>query len=325
MGDAAGSSSYARDSLASAVGRTAQWALDSDPAPISQEIAAISPTFALTMFGTNDVGIFSLVDYADHLLNLIDAILAQGVLPVLSTIPPRDDSEMINIEVPPLNAVVRAVAQARLIPLIDLNLALLPLENNGLGSDGIHPSAYRNNAGLRACSFGSEGLKHGYNQRNMLSLDALHRIKTSLLDGKMEFIEEDVEVLSGQGTAEAPYVIPSLPFSDLRDTSQVGQTRIDTYPGCSATQNESGPEVYYRLELAEKTKLRAMVFDRNEVDVDVHLLSEDLSGESCIQRAHHWVEGEFERGVYHFSLDTFVNDSAVALGGEYLFVVVRMP
>lgn len=321
-GDASGTSPFARDSLAAKVGGTARWSLESTPSLLSQELTAISPAFAFIMFGTNDVGIFDVFDFSDDMLGLIDATLSQSVLPIMSTIPPRDDSELANESV--FNALLRAIAQARGVPLIDFHQALVAMEDHGLGVDGVHPTAYRNNAGLRACSFGSEGLKHGYNVRNRLSLEALHRIKSTVLDGENELLASSVKRLNGQGTDQQPYLIESLPFSDLRDTTQSGQKRIDSYPGCSATQDESGAELYYRLELFEKTKLRAMVFDRGDVDIDVHLLLTEPSGEACIQRDHNQIAGEFEAGVYYFSLDTFVTSSGEA-SGEYLFLVMKTP
>jgi hypothetical protein len=51
---------------------------------------------------------------------IVDRLLAEGIIPILSTIPPRDDSASADRMVPRYNAVVRAIAQTRGVPLVDL-------------------------------------------------------------------------------------------------------------------------------------------------------------------------------------------------------------
>ena len=62
---------------------------------------------------------------------------------------------------------VRAIAQGRGVPLVDLHHALTPLPNRGISQDGIHPSV----APSGACRLTSTGLQYGYNVRNLLTLD----------------------------------------------------------------------------------------------------------------------------------------------------------
>ena len=100
QGDAAGVSPFARDSLASMVGRTALWLREGSPSPLERELEAISPAFSVVMFGTNDVGIYGVIDFADYLLLSVDQMLRLGVLPVLTTIPPRNDLSTVNADVP---------------------------------------------------------------------------------------------------------------------------------------------------------------------------------------------------------------------------------
>ena len=127
--------------------------------------------------------------------------------------------------------------------------------------------------------------------------------------------------LKGAGTIPDPLTIDALPFMDLRDTSKSASKKINVYPGCNSTADESGPEVIYQLKLSKAATLRAMVFDRGTVDVDVHLLGSTISGAACLQRGHHEVSAALKAGTYHLSLDSFTK-SGKAMAGEYLLVVM---
>jgi hypothetical protein len=127
---------------------------------------------------------------------------------------------------------------------------------------------------------------------------------------------------SGQGSIASPIVIDALPFTHSANTADSTQSAIADYPGCSASQDESGPEVVYSLTLSQPTAIRAMVFDRAGVDVDVHLTGAPASGESCIARHDRMIERTLTPGDYNFVVDSFA-DGGVAQAGEYLFVVVE--
>ena len=76
------------------------------------------------------------------MLEIADRLIADGVIPILSSVPPRDDNATADLEVPRYNAVVRGIAQALQVPFIDYHFSLLPLPKHGLGGDKLHPSAY---------------------------------------------------------------------------------------------------------------------------------------------------------------------------------------
>src|SRR5690606_37397774 len=105
------------------------------------------------------------------------------------TIPERRDRQASRLKVPRFNAVIRAVAQHRRIPLLDLHWALSMLPNEGLAKDGIHPSVYRVGGLSRPCDFSKAGLEHGFNVRNLRSIEALHRARGAL-DGSLELDAE---------------------------------------------------------------------------------------------------------------------------------------
>jgi hypothetical protein len=178
--DDAPANPFTRESLAAVVGRTAGWALAGDPSPLEAELAAMSPRFAVIMYGTNDIGLGDLFAYADDLLAIADALLARGVLPAFTSIMPRDDDPAADALVPRYNAVVRAVAQARGVPFIDFHRELLPLPDHGLGADDLHPSVYRVGGVARPCVFTADGLRSGYNVRNLITIQTLHRLREIL-------------------------------------------------------------------------------------------------------------------------------------------------
>lgn len=313
-GDAAGTTPFERVSAAAGVGWSTQQALQGTPSPLEQEVEAILPAQALVMFGTNDVGFVPLEDYAQNLLDLTDALLDRGVVPTLSTIPARLDDPTVDARVPRFNLAVRAIAQARQIPLIDLHLALQPLPNQGLGGDGVHLST----AGSSACDFRAEGLQGGMNVRNLASLEALDRARRAISEAAAP--DAPGPALVGDGSPAAPFVIDTLPFLHVANTAFSEHRNLDVYSGCAASQDESGPEYLYRLELATARDLWIRVLDRGDVDVDVHLLSAP-SEAGCLERAHRELEVSLAAGTYYLSLDTFVGAREQA--GEYLLIVAE--
>jgi len=320
-GTAAGSTPFDRDSEAAAVGMSATWAISGDPSPMDQELDALNPAFAVVQYGTNDMhlgttSLSAIYGFGSNLLDLIDALLGRGVVPVLITIPPRLDSADADAWVPTYNAVIRGIAQGRQIPLVDLEAGLRAVDGYGLSGDGVHLDAFYD-GGYRACDLGAEGLEHGNNTRNLLILDALDRVRRAVLHG--EVLDEAGPAQQGEGTAGEPFEI-SLPATDLRDTQDGFSSSIDVYDGCGASQDESGPEVVYRFEISERATIRAIVFDRGDVDIDLHLLGDGVSGADCLLRDDSNIETTLSPGTYHLVLDSYVSSGEV-LSGEYLLVL----
>jgi hypothetical protein len=173
--------------------------------------------------------------------------------------------------------------------------------------------------------FTPDGLTAGYNIRNLLTIQTLDRARRVVVDSEAA---PDVAVrsIAGTGTVADPVVVDSLPFSDVRDTRESTNDAIDVYDGCAAAQDESGREHYYRFEVAEKRRVRALVVDDVDgdgADIDVHLLS-GTSGADCIARDHRELVVDLDPGTYYFVLDSF-SSGGVAREGEYLFVVMEQP
>lgn len=317
-GMAAGSDPFSRDSEAASVGRSAGWAISGSPSPIDTEIAALDPALALVQYGTNDMQLGVTQDSAmpgfyNNMSKLLDTSISDGILPIVFTIPPRVDGPTVGGWVPTYNTIIRGLAQARQIPLVDFNFLLSAIDGHGLVGDGVHLNSFS----VGACQLTQQGLGFGYNNRNLIALQALDRVHRSL---EGETIDGPGQNLQGSGTRADPFVVPSLPFVDVHDTSIDGVSEVDGYD-CSAA-DEGGPELWYQVEITETTAIRAVVLDGEGTDIDVHLLGENAEGE-CFDRADRTIEVALSPGTYHFSLDTFVSGGQPA-SGEYLFAVVPL-
>ncbi len=305
---------FDRDSVCTVVGWPAHKAIAGNPSPLAQEVNAISPRIAVVMYGTNDIGYDNIWQYGESMLSITDQLIGWGVVPILTTIPPRADSATANTQVPRYNAVVRGVGQARQVPVIDLHRELLPLPAQGLGSDGIHM-----NAKASGCDLTSAGLQYGFNVRNLLTLESLARVKAAL-DGAPA-PDPATAPQQGAGTAASPFAVDALPYTDLRNTAGWPEKKIKSY-GCAPTVDESGPEVVYRLVLGKPTNLRAIVFDGDNVDLDLHLLDASANPASgCLARDDKLIVKSLPAGTYHLVVDTYVTGGAEK-AGEYLLVVL---
>ena len=323
-GDAGGEDPFSRDALSAISGKTAAWVISGEPSPLAQELALTQARFGLIEYGTNDMHMgatyaSALWGFGDALWTLTDALIVQGVIPVLHTNRRRLDSASADRWVDTYNAVIRGMAQGRQVPFLNQHALLADLPDHGLGGDGLHMSTYTEGGAARTCRFHDEAMQHGYNTRNLATVETLARLTAVVTDG---YDAPDVgEVMAGEGTLGSPFIVDGLPFSALRDTTQSAQSHLDVYTGCGADQDESGPEHIYRLVLTETTRLRALVIDQGEVDIDLHLLDETASVQGCLARHDRLWEGTLGPGAYHFSLDTYVS-SGVSRSGEYLFVLV---
>jgi hypothetical protein len=293
-------SSFDRRSLAAGVGWTAARVLEGSPTPLAQETAAVGAAFAVVLLGTSDTAPSGVHLFERNLRRIIDAHVASGTVPVLSTIPPRGDSAAADATVPEMNAVIRALAQARQVPYVDLWQVLSALPNRGLTGDGIHLSVHRTGTQARPCRLDTDGLAFGMNQRNRLTLEALDRIRRFVLVG--EAPEAAPPGLSGQGTWDDPLVVDGLPFVDDGDT-RTGVSVVSRYG--SFPQDEGGPEVVYRIDLAAPAKIRARVFVDDGVDVDLHWLDAPDPART-VARADKTLDVLAPAGTFYLSADTFV-------------------
>ncbi len=153
-----------------------------DQSPLRCELRRKKPSIAFILFGTNDLErVNDVTAFRTQMTQLVEQTISVGVIPVLSTIPARRDSTSLNARVETYNQAIVDIANSNNIPLIHLWQALQPLPNNGLDGDGVHPSTYRND---QASLLTAEGLRYGYNMRNLLTLQTLDKIKRIVIDNQ---------------------------------------------------------------------------------------------------------------------------------------------
>jgi hypothetical protein len=102
---------------------------------------------------------------------ILQISLDRGVIPVLSTLPPLHRDWAIG-RVEMLNGIIVALAREYDIPLWDYWSALQGLPNDGLSTDGVHPSFYAGHA----ADFAPDYLGYGYTVRNLLALQVLDAV-----------------------------------------------------------------------------------------------------------------------------------------------------
>lgn len=137
--------------------------------PLACEYRVIKPAVALIMIGTNDSPAYSPEVYGTNLRQIVEISIANGVIPVLSTLPSHavagDD------KIAQYNTVIRGMAQTYDVPLWDYAAAMANLPNRGIGSDGVHPSVPPVEA--EVAYFKGDALNYGYTVRNLTALQML--------------------------------------------------------------------------------------------------------------------------------------------------------
>lgn len=196
--------SFSRNSAATKAGQTSAWPLQSgssdDPAcaasesPLACEIRLTRPAYAVVLFGTNDVALalglgFDPVGYfTANMARIISTAEARGVVPILSTIPPRSNNPAAGPLIDELNSALYQLAATRRVPVVNLWRAVVGLPNQGLSSDELHLSVYLGPQCIRVCNprtcaptcqpanFTAAGLRFGYDVRNLITLLTLRRV-----------------------------------------------------------------------------------------------------------------------------------------------------
>jgi len=269
-GNAGDATPYGRTSLAAAAGWTTADVLAGTPSPLDQEVTAIMPRYGVVLLGTNDVRFSRPLDgFGVDLWTVVDRLRARGVIPLLSTLPAIHGDPASNARIPRFNRVIRAIAQGRSLPLIDLHLALSELPDEGIVADGIHLTV----APQGACALTPDGLRYGYNLRNLLSLEALDRARHARCG---EALDASAPRRAGTGSHADP-LRGELPLVDLADT-RTGEADADADCGLAP----SGHAIVYRLDLAAATAIDAFVIERAPVDVDVAILAGGLDAGRCV-------------------------------------------
>lgn len=140
--------------------------------PLECEYRHTRPSIALIMLGTNDLGFVPSNAFRVNMEWIVQTSIDNGVIPVISTIPEREDVPGRATE---FNNIIRGIASRYQVPLWDYNAILATLPDSGLGPDGVHPSG--SPAGwVGNADFKASNLQYGFPVRNLTALHILHSI-----------------------------------------------------------------------------------------------------------------------------------------------------
>src|SRR6185369_3208900 len=151
-----------------------------DESALACEYRVVKPAYALIMFGTNDVAHLTVKTYAYNMGLIVKTSIADGIIPIISTIPVRIGYEQ---QVTDFNEALVKVARRYNVPLWEFGSAMQSLPDKGLSPDGTHPSipprGYKG-----AADFRPNNLYYGYVIRNLTALQMLDAVLLAVDDGK---------------------------------------------------------------------------------------------------------------------------------------------
>ena len=186
--NAVGANPFAASSIAARNGWGTTSALDpaNSPAgvcragetPLECEYRVVKPSVSLIMFGTNDSGGLPTAEFRANMQAIVQKSIAMGVIPVLSTIPPKHYNAATDARVAEFNQVIVETARAYDIPLWNYYQAMISTPNEGLSADGVHPSTPPDSI---TTIFDAQHLQYGYTVRNLTALQALYMLWQQVL------------------------------------------------------------------------------------------------------------------------------------------------
>ena len=106
--------------------------------PLACEVRRSNPAYAIIYIGMADHTIVPERQYEVNLTRIVQQLSGWGVVPILSTYPTSD--KFTDGKPQAHNEIVREVARAQLVPLIDARATLYDFANRGTGPDGYHLS-----------------------------------------------------------------------------------------------------------------------------------------------------------------------------------------
>ncbi|WP_119066086.1 SH3 domain-containing protein [Aggregatilinea lenta] len=230
--------------------------------PLACEYRVVKPSVALIMFGTNDSGGLSTLDFQANMHEIVQISINMGVIPVLSTIPPKHYNSATDGRVAEFNQVIIATAQMYDVPLWDYGQVMRSLSGEGLASDGVHPSTPPD--GITTI-FDESHLRYGYTARNLTALHVLWTLWQQVLydgndaptatpSGAQAGVPSLDSGVSGSGAVSCPgtepvtliaggtgRVTPGLP-NKLRSAPSTSASQIGSIPGEAVFSVISGPQ-----------------------------------------------------------------------------------
>jgi hypothetical protein len=285
--------SFNRQSEAAGVSWNLRYILSGRPANFHRELEATRARWALVLSGGNDAQNENERVFVQRLVRLVEQIAERGVVPILgSALPRRNPSKDLWIR--RFNDITAAVAEHWALPYIDYHTALSSLPRKGLAHDGVHPNVLGEGGVRAACQLTEKGLRHGNNVRNLLTLqmlDALRRLVISAAGAPSATAGTDNPGGAGTPSAHDPFPISAL----VRKPDLPPGESLPT--GCGTLQR--GARLYRtRLELLERTRIRASALDLAGYKPRVLWVRLDEQGERCVRRRYQTLEVDAGPGMW---------------------------
>ncbi len=359
---ARGTDPFRRESTATVVGWSLRQGLTGRPSRIVREVRDISARYALLFFGGNDVQGRNERRFGERLEDAIDQLTRRGVVPILGAVLPRGDADEMDEHATHYNEVSRGLALAHRVPYIDFHQAVSGLARQGLASDGVHPNVFQVGGRGRPCVLTEEGLAYGQNQRNLRTLESLHRVRLGLAGAPPD---APVEPLFGDRTAEVPLRLSTLPFgetweraeeevpaeesetedaghapadetaeaadstddapdptNDAPEPTATESSTLDGY-GCENAEPANGPERVYRIRTETPVSLTVHTFG----GARVVLLGETMAPSACVAFAEDTLEAELQPGIHHVVVERSADEGRVTvlMHGEAIAIPTADP
>jgi len=222
--------------------------------PLECEYRVVKPAVALIMIGTNDSGGLDAPTYRANLEAIVQISINMGVIPVLSTVPPKHYDPRTDHRAAEFNQIIVATARAYDIPLWNYWLVMSRTPGEGLDPDGVHPSIPPDGAtGI----FDATHLQYGYTVRNLTALQVLYTLWQQVLYDADTARPATKVPTSGDPGTDPTYSCPGAPAprltvglsgrvtpgypNALRNAPSLSAERIGNIPGEGVFTVLAGP------------------------------------------------------------------------------------
>lgn len=204
--DCGGDDPFGRDSAAARPYQFSSWPLldpsqhgpfpSPDPkcgvseAALACEVRLLRPSIALLLLGTNDASLGVPAQAVEAAIaEQVVWLKERGVIPVLSTLPPRLDAPERETAALSYSPAISNLAASEGVPMVNLWRALhrKGMEDFGMSSDGVHPSTFGRTGceylkeRCRSVAFTPRGLRFGHNRRNLITLQTLDLLRRKVI------------------------------------------------------------------------------------------------------------------------------------------------
>jgi hypothetical protein len=334
-------SSFNRQSEAAGVSWNLHYVLGGKPANFRRELAATDARWALVLFGSNDAQNQNERIYLKRLLYLLEQMTEMGVVPVLgAALPRRNKSKDRWIQ--RFNLITEAVASHLALPYIDYHAALSALPKMGLAKDGVHPNVLPPGGYKASCKLTEEGLRYGNNVRNLLTLDALDRLRRIVVTAQKSVVEpvvtsdahlpleldaEDASIVNledaATGAEPAPASDPEEAFPAAIWLRTASLPLAGAVPKGCGNPKRGARHYLRRIELDERARLRVSALDPGGSKPRLLLVRHHEGAEPrCVRRRSQTLELDASPGMWDLIVE--ISDRA-AEEAEILLLITQDP